>query len=807
MPQFRYNATFEAMNASRELPVTVTVQAVNHYYRHSPPSTAVIFQIPPSSHFLSQENDSPNSTTSAYPDVGTEGPVLRDSQPNLRPGPDALPAETSNSDGSNTALVAGIVVLSVVAVVMTSLNCLQLYLPSCRRRRRADSSCDLRAPIVAQPVVVAEPEKPPSPAPETANTETFDHSYYVVKHRRRTPISCLRLDYEDRLRPNCHYALKSEFERIPSGPTDTADEARLAHNASLNRSQDVLPYDKNRVRLTRGRLADRTYINASLIRTVRHQPAIVVTQCPSEDTVREFWKTVWDFNIGSVVMLVPFDPRRTDEGPPIYWPRRTEVPTFYSEVEVELVSETATAHFVLRRFRLHGWEGECVVTRLLSHWQYVGWRSSGLPHHPVQFLDFLRDFQTKHGADTGMLIHCSLGAGPSGVFLALDALSTEGRRSGQVDVEECATLLCLERMNLIRTFRHYRYIYHCLIEMFDIGHDTCIPVSCFHFAYVNLIQRGKESGLSHLDHEFCVLAFPCYGLDAQRCRPNCQEPPQFDQNNNNNNTSDQTAMDDDLTWVLDGYLTSRLFVIPRRGTVDNAAEFWKAVLHHGARTAVVLRPLDQSALPLPCPGACSYVGEFVLECQKVRQNPCRSFLVYNLTVARQTDIGGDDVANWQRIRLYEFLAWPDAVGLPDVGSVLDLVSNVSEWCRRDREGRSTLFHVGQSPTDESKAAVVCAVWTVLDRIHAENFVDIYMAVRYLSSFIRSAFSSLVSRGNLCLFLYRVGQKLYYTEKCMQILMTVLLQGPYLNRNFISVFRTLLVHTSLIEFRLSKFCVW
>jgi len=100
-------------------------------------------------------------------------------------------------------------------------------------------------------------------------------------------------------------------------------------------------------------------------------------------------------------------------------------------------------------------------------------------------------------------------------------------------------------------------------------------------------------------------------------------------------------------------------------------------------------------------------------------------------------------AGGQPVRLYEFVAWPDALHLPQVGDLLDLVSHVAEWCRRDIHARSTLLHV---PTldDLSRVALVCAVWTVLDRIHAENLVDVYMAARYVASLIPSAFCSLVS---------------------------------------------------------------
>jgi len=716
VPQRERNVSVEAKNTSNALSVVVTVQAVNHLYHRGPPSTDVRFQF---------ANDTGLPDTNATP-VLRGGPL---------PGRAATPksagkpktADGDSSAVSNTGLIVGIVLMAAIAGGLLAL--LLWFLISRCMQPKMYCKQELR-PLTPESVLVVKTTAPPPCPPQTKSksSQTFDHSFYVMKSRRSTPTTCLRRDYEDRLRPNCHYAMKAEFERVPRGPTDSADEARLAHNSPLNRSQDALPYDKNRVRLTRGRLADRTYINASLIRTVRHQPSVVVAQHPTEQTVPEFWRLVWDLNIGSLVTLVPGDLQ------PAYWPERTDSPAVYSDVRVELVTETPRAHFVLRRFRVHGWEGECVASRLLFQWHFLRW-ASNLPRHPVQFLDFVRDFQTKHGPDTGMLVQCALGAGPSGLFLSVDALSTEGRRTGQLDVEECATLLCLERMNVVQTFHQYRYIYYCLLEQFDVGHDTCIPVSCFHFAFTNLIQRGKQSGLSHLDREFCVLSFPCYGVSCKRAKPRCCRST----NNNDDNNVIRRSHNDDSVWLLDGYLTRDLFVISRRGA-QFAAEFWKTVLAHGARTALVLRPLQHSGLLLPCRGACSAVGEFVIECKKVRQNRSRSFLVHNLTVARFADRSGG-----RPVRLYEFVAWPDSVELPDVGLTLDLVSSIAEWCRRDVRGRSTVFHVSQSPTDEARAATVCAVWSVLDRIHAENLIDIYSAVRYLSSVIPSAFTTPVSR--------------------------------------------------------------
>jgi len=145
-----------------------------------------------------------------------------------------------NSSEPNAGLIAGLLVLAIVVGTL-----LGLLLYCLKRNWKLKAAC--KHPLPANPVtpgaVMVIPAKaPPScPTPETRtkSCQTFDYSFYVMKFGRRTPVGCLRRDYEDRLKPNCHYAMKSEFGRIPRGPTDAADEGRSPHNVALNRSQEV----------------------------------------------------------------------------------------------------------------------------------------------------------------------------------------------------------------------------------------------------------------------------------------------------------------------------------------------------------------------------------------------------------------------------------------------------------------------------------------------------------------------------------------------------------------------------------------
>lgn len=75
-------------------------------------------------------------------------------------------------------------------------------------------------------------------------------------------------------------------------------------NRSKNRSELVIPYDRNRVILTPvpGR-EHSTYINASFIEGYDNSESFVITQDPLETTVTDFWRMISEQCISTIVML------------------------------------------------------------------------------------------------------------------------------------------------------------------------------------------------------------------------------------------------------------------------------------------------------------------------------------------------------------------------------------------------------------------------------------------------------------------------------------------------------------------------
>lgn len=75
-------------------------------------------------------------------------------------------------------------------------------------------------------------------------------------------------------------------------------------NKNKNRSESVIPYDRNRVILTPTPGKEHsTYINASFIESYDNSESFIITQDPLENTIPDFWRMISEQCISTIVML------------------------------------------------------------------------------------------------------------------------------------------------------------------------------------------------------------------------------------------------------------------------------------------------------------------------------------------------------------------------------------------------------------------------------------------------------------------------------------------------------------------------
>ena len=126
-----------------------------------------------------------------------------------------------------------------------------------------------------------------------------------------------------------------EFKRLENMfPTRSrAQAANLACNKPKNRLVNVLPFDSSRVYLRPIRGVEGSdYINASFIDGYKDRSGYIATQAPMENTVDDFWRMIWEYNVTMLVMLTKLD----ENGRNIchqYWPEGKKARFTYFIVE------------------------------------------------------------------------------------------------------------------------------------------------------------------------------------------------------------------------------------------------------------------------------------------------------------------------------------------------------------------------------------------------------------------------------------------------------------------------------------------
>lgn len=97
------------------------------------------------------------------------------------------------------------------------------------------------------------------------------------------------------------------MQRIKSISDDTSKSCAVGNSdehCHKNRSELVIPFDRNRVILTPIPTRDHsTYINASFIEGYDNSESFIITQDPMEETIGDFWRMISEHGINTIVMI------------------------------------------------------------------------------------------------------------------------------------------------------------------------------------------------------------------------------------------------------------------------------------------------------------------------------------------------------------------------------------------------------------------------------------------------------------------------------------------------------------------------
>ncbi|KAF5912228.1 hypothetical protein HPG69_013395 [Diceros bicornis minor] len=237
--------------------------------------------------------------------------------------------------------------------------------------------------------------------------------------------------------------------------------------------------DHSRVKLTlKTPSQDSDYINANFIKGVYGPKAYVATQGPLANTVIDFWRMIWEYNVVIIVMACrEFEMGRrrkflnlkflTLKKCERYWPLYGEDPITFAPFKISCEAEQARTDYFIRTLLLE-FQNE---SRRLYQFHYVNWPDHDVPSSFDSILDMIslmRKYQEHE--DVPICIHCSAGCGRTGAICAIDYtwnLLKAGKIPEEFNVFNLIQEMRTQRHSAVQTKEQYELVHRAIAQLFE----------------------------------------------------------------------------------------------------------------------------------------------------------------------------------------------------------------------------------------------------------------------------------------------------------------------------------------------------
>ncbi|XP_070104025.1 receptor-type tyrosine-protein phosphatase T isoform X16 [Equus caballus] len=568
------------------------------------------------------------------------------------------------------------------------------------------------------------------------------------------------------------YGFKEEYEALPEGQTASWDTAKEDENRNKNRYGNIISYDHSRVRLL---VLDgdphSDYINANYIDGYHRPRHYIATQGPMQETVKDFWRMIWQENSASIVMVtnlveVGRHPAEHTVGNATlgraaspgmvkcvrYWPDDTEV---YGDIKVTLIETDPLAEYVIRTFTVQK-KGYHEI-RELRLFHFTSWPDHGVPCYATGLLGFVRQVKFLNPPEAGpIVVHCSAGAGRTGCFIAIDTMLDMAENEGVVDIFNCVRELRAQRVNLVQTEEQYVFVHDAILEACLCG-NTAIPVCEFRSLYYNISRLDPQTNSSQIKDEFQTL-----NIVTPRVRPEDCSIGLLPRNHDKNRSMDVLPLDRCLPFLIsvDGessnYINAALmdshkqpaaFVVTQHPLPNTVADFWRLVFDYNCSSVVMLNEMDTAQLcmqywPEKTSGCYGPIQVEFVSADIDEDIIHRIFRICNM--ARPQD-------GYRIVQHLQYIGWPAYRDTPpSKRSLLKVVRRLEKWQEQydGREGRTVVHCLNGG----GRSGTFCAICSVCEMIQQQNIIDVFHIVKTL----RNNKSNMVETLEQYKFVYEVA---------------------------------------------------
>lgn len=422
-----------------------------------------------------------------------------------------------------------------------------------------------------------------------------------------------------------------------------------------------------------------------------------------------------------------------------YWPKAGESEQ-HGNIIVNCHSEQMCYHYVVRiLIATNGRE-----SRTMKQFHYQGWPDKGVPRFASPVLRMIKDINAnqKKAGNVPLLVHCSAGAGRTGVIIAVDSILTEARDSQVVDIFTFINSMRDCRPQMVQTPEQYAFVHEAVLEGL-LCEDTLVPASRIPERVEQLQWPNPNTDKTAIQEEFEVLGvissdvkgkaqyagsnpenkeknrFPNV-IPQDRCRPYLMTPGEKESSSNYINAS-----------FVPGYSQKNGFITTQMPLASTVLDFWRLVYDYHISTIVMLNQVsdDTCSVYWPVNTRAVTLGPFTVS-HKGSENMNRvKVRTLELTFKEEE----------RQVRQFEVQSWPEgAQDTQALDAVLQLMDYLHkcEVQRAEEQGSDGL--AADSPPilvhclsgiDES--GVFCTAMNCLQQLQTAGAIDVFQNLRVL----------------------------------------------------------------------------